>query len=469
MSQVSTAPQPKLLAIAWPIFVEQALRMLIGTVDTFMVSHVSDGAVAALGVANQLIILFLIIFNFVGIGASIVLTHHLGARDHAGARDITRTAIAVNTWLGIIASILVCVGAAPLLRAMQLPDDLMQYGLPFLSLMGGSLFLEAMGMSIAAVLRANKFTRDAMYVAVLQNVLNVAGNCITLFGLFGCPKLGVFGVALSSVISRICSCTALWILLRHRTHITLGASDFLRVQRDKVGRILRFGLPAAGENLCYWLAFMLVTTFVAKLGADSLATQSYTLQLQRLVMLFSISIGLGTEILIGHLVGAGEFDVAYRELLKSLRTGLITAFGAILVVAAAGPWAIRLFTSNPTIIHGSIVLLRIAIVLEVGRVFNLVVINSLRATGDVGFPIRMAMLSMWCVWVPLAWLLGLHFGWGLVGIWIAMTLDEWTRGVMMYRRWKLRRWVQHAKQSRAHVAQPAAAAPTEYLVSPESV
>jgi putative MATE family efflux protein len=462
MSAVTSQPQPKLLSLAWPIFVEQALRMLIGTVDTFMVSHVSDGAVAALGVANQLIVLFIIIFNFVGIGASIVITHHLGAKDHVGARAITKNAIAVNTWLGLIASVLVCSSAAWLLRRMQLPESLMPYGLPFLSLMGGTLFLEAIGMSIAATLRANKFTRDAMYVAVGQNCINVLGNCITLFGLFGCPKLGVAGVALSGVVSRICSCVALWILLNYRTHLRLTVVDFLRVQRSKVRRILRLGLPAAGENLCYWLAFMLVTTFVAQLGADSLATQSYTLQLQRLVMLFSISIGLGTEILIGHLVGAGQFDAAYEELLRSLRTGLGFAAGAIVVVALCAPLLIRCFTHNPVIIASSIILLRLAIPLEIGRVFNVVVINSLRATGDVGFPIQMAVLSMWLVWVPLAWFLGIKLGWGLSGIWIAMAIDEWTRGVLMYRRWKLKRWVKHAHRSRAHLV-------PDYLASPESV
>jgi Na+-driven multidrug efflux pump len=93
-------PRTSLVGIAWPIFVEQTLRMLIGTVDTFMVSHVSDGAVAALGVSNQVIVFFLIAFNFIGIGTSVVITHHLGARDRAGADRIATNAIAVNTWLG---------------------------------------------------------------------------------------------------------------------------------------------------------------------------------------------------------------------------------------------------------------------------------------------------------------------------------------------------------------------------------
>ncbi len=447
-------PKLSLLGIAWPIFVEQTLRILIGTVDTFMVSHVSDGAVAALGVANQVIVLFLLAFNFIGIGTSVVITHHLGARDRAGADSIATNAIAVNTWLGAAFSACVYFLALPMLHVMQLPGNLMEYALPFLTLMGGTLFMESMNISIAAVLRAHNHTRDAMLVMVGQNILNVAGNCITLFGLLGCPPLGVLGVALSGIVSRSVACVAFWILLDYRIHLRLRALDFVMVSWGKVRRILHIGLPAAGEQLCYWTAFMLVTTFIARMGSESLAIQSYTLQIQRLAMLFSFSIGLGTEIIIGHLVGAGLFEEAYHRLLLSLRTGIFIVAGVILVVAACGPLIFRSFTHDAAIITGGCLLLWIAVILEPGRVFNIVVISSLRATGDVGFPIRMAVLSMWCVWVPLAWLLGLKLGLGLAGVWIAMLTDEWLRGLLMYRRWKSRKWIRHAERSRAHATGP---------------
>lgn len=450
----ATSPAAKLtlLAIAWPIFIEQSLRMLIGTVDTFMVSHVSDGAVAALGVAHQVVILFLIAFNFIGIGASIVITHYLGARDKAGAAQITTNAIATNTWLGLIASIGVYFFAEPMLRLMHLPENLMEYAVPFLSLMGGTLFMESMNMSIAATLRAHGHTRDAMYVALGQNALNVMGNAILLFGLFGAPKMGVLGVALSSVFSRSCACIAFWILLDYRTHLRLRALDFVTISWPKVRRVLHIGLPAAGENICYWFALMLVTTFTARLGDTSLAIQTYTLQVQWVVMLFSLSIGIATEIMIGHLVGAGQFEEAYRTLLKSLRTGFMFSTGAVLVVAAVAPLIFGLFSHDVAVIAGGTILMRLAILLEPGRVFNIIVINSLRAAGDVGFPIKMAAMSMWLVWVPLAWFLSLKLGLGLVGIWLAMTADEWLRGVLMYRRWKSRRWIKYAERSRAHVA-----------------
>jgi Na+-driven multidrug efflux pump len=134
-----------------------------------------------------------------------------------------------------------------------------------------------------------------------------------------------------------------------------------------------------------------------------------------------------------------------------VKTGLILVMIVISCVAAAAPQLLGAFTHDAAIIATGTVLLRLAIILEPGRVFNVIVISSLRATGDVGFPIQMAVLSMWCVWVPLAWLLGLKLGLGLVGVWIAMMTDEWLRGLLMYWRWKKRRWIKYAERSRAHV------------------
>jgi Na+-driven multidrug efflux pump len=188
------------------------------------------------------------------------------------------------------------------------------------------------------------------------------------------------------------------------------------------------------------------------MGSEKLEIQSYSLTIQRFAMLFSFSIGLGTEILIGHLVGAGQFEVAYKKLLGSVKMALIIVACVMVAVASVSPFLLGCFTKNAAIIAGGTLLLRLSILLEPGRVFNVVIISSLRATGDVGFPIKMAVLSMWCVWVPLAWILGVKLGLGLVGIWIAMITDEWTRGLLMYWRWKKRRWVKYAERMRSHVA-----------------
>ena len=456
---VAAAPtaQATLWSLAWPIFIEQGLRVLIGTVDVLMVSHLGDDAVAGLSVANQVVMLFIICFAFIGIGSSVVVTHHLGARDRPGADRISATAIAANLWIGLAVSLLVTVCSTPMLRLMQVPAGPMGYARPFLALMGGTLFIESMNVSIAATLRAHTHTRDAMLVALGQNIINVIGNCLLLFGLCGFPRLGVVGVALSSVFSRVVANVALWIILARRTHLKLRWRDFFALDGPRLRRILHIGLPAAGENISYWIAFMVVTTFVARMGATPLATQTYTLNIERWVILLNVSIGLGTEILIGHFIGAGRFEAAYRELLRNLRIALACALGGMALLALAAPWLLGAFTSTPVIIASGTVLLRMGLLLEPGRVFNVVVINGLRATGDARFPVVAGVICMWCSWVPLAWFLGLKLGLGLVGIWISLICDEWTRGLIMYHRWRKRKWLRAAERSFASAREKAIA------------
>jgi putative MATE family efflux protein len=449
-----SARKLSLWSLSWPLFVEQGLRISIGTVDTLMVSRVSDAAVAALGVAWQIVILTLILFNFLGIGSSVVMTHHLGAGDRPGADRIARAAISVNTWVGVAMSLLIVGLRAPILRWMQLPPALLPYALPFLGLMGGSLFLDAQSMALSAALRAHGHTRPVMLIAGAQSVLNSIGNALLLFGLFGLPKMGVTGVALSGVVSRALCLLVLHLALRKITGTRLAARDFVRLPSKEVQRMLRIGAPAAGENVSYWLALMVVTTFNARLGAASLAAATYAMQIMSWVIVFADSIGLGTEILIGHLIGQGELERAYHDLLRSLRIGIVLACLTSGAVALAAPLIAHGFSSDVTTAALIVGVLRIGMLLEPGRVFNIVVINALRATGDARFPLLAGLCSMWGVWVPLAWFLGIQSGLGITGIWLSMCCDEWLRGMFMYRRWKQRHWVERAEQSRRALAPP---------------
>jgi Na+-driven multidrug efflux pump len=239
-------------------------------------------------------------------------------------------------------------------------------------------------------------------------------------------------------------------VLVNRVGLRLRVSDFFNIVYSRVRRVLRIGLPAAAENVCYWTAFMFVTRQVAGPGEQSLAIQQYTMQLQRVVIIFSIAIGLATEILVGHHVGAGQMELAYKQPIASVRTGVLLATALVALIALASPWLAAAFTQDPQVVAGCVLLMRMSVVIEAGRVFNIVLINSLRATGDVRFPIQMAVVSMWFVWVPMAWC-AVHWGFGLVGVWVAMATDEWVRGLMMLRRWRQRTWVPFAERSREQV------------------
>ena len=440
---------PGLFTLAWPIFAEQALHLATGITDTLLASHISDEAVGGLGSAWQIIYMLMLVFNVLAVGSSIVISHHLGTGDAAGARRMVRGAVATNLWIGLVFSVGVGFAAPTLLRWAQLPPGPMGYALPFMQWMGGTLFLESMNFGLSAALRAHGRTREVMWTMLAQNVFNAAVSAVLMFGLLGAPAMGVTGVAVATACSRALACAALWWFTSRHIGYRFRLGDLVSINRRDLGRLLHFGVPAVIENMSWFGAFILITALTARMGAQTLATQAYVMQVATVVMLFGASVGLGNEILVGRLVGAGEFDAAYHRCLAHMKLGLIwtTVFAA--AAALAGPWLIRIFSADPVIVQTGILLIAVGVVLEPGRSFNLILITALRACGDTRFPLVMGLLSQWGLMAFGGWFFGTHLGWGLPGVWLAFVADEWVRGLLMLRRWRQRRWVGHARAAQA--------------------
>jgi Na+-driven multidrug efflux pump len=190
---------------------------------------------------------------------------------------------------------------------------------------------------------------------------------------------------------------------------------------------------------------MVSVAVAAQLGVQSLATQAYTLQITYGPLLFGLAIGLAVEIVVGHMIGAGQLRAAQQLVRRALAGGLAVSVIAASGVALAGPWLLRQFTVDPEIIANGCTLLWLTVLLEPGRTFNLVVINALRAAGDARYPVVAGAASMAIVLGGGSWLLGIHLGLGLSGVWIAYAADEWIRGLLMWRRWVKQGWIPHAR------------------------
>lgn len=428
-----------LFTITWPIFIELFLQIIMGSTDTVMLSHISDDAVAAVGVANQLIFFTILIFNFVATGTAVVLSQYLGARLKAEAKKVAAISITLNLFFGLLISIVMVIFKDPFLKLFSLPEHIEVLGEQYLAIVGGTLFIQAL-QTVSSILRVYGFSRDAMFVSIFMNVVHLIGNSIFIFGLLGVPELGVQGVAISTAISRLLAMILIFRLMYVRIALNLKMEDYVRFEITYIKKIFKIGLPAAGEQFCYNTSQLAITAIIAILGASSLTTRVYTQNIMSYIMLFGLAMGQGTQILIGHMVGAGNFDGAYRQLLKSLKYSFAITIVMAIVIALIREPMLRIFTNDSEIISMGGILLVMCLLLEPGRTFNLVVISSLRATGDATISVKVGVVSMWGICVPLAYFLGIHQGLGLPGIWIAFIVDEWFRGITMFYRWKSRVW-----------------------------
>lgn len=431
-----------LAALTWPIFIETLLHMLMGNADTLMLSQYSDHSVAAVGVANQIISVIIVMFGFVAGGAAILVAQSLGARQEVAAGRIAVTSISLNLGFSLLLSAGLFLFNQPILNVMDLPNELMGEASLYMNIVGGFIFVQALIMTVAAILRSYGFTKDTMYVTFGMNILNVIGNYCVIFGPFGLPVLGVEGVAYSTMISRFLGFVTLLFFLVKRSNKKLPLQSFLHYKIKHVKALLSIGIPSAGEQLSYNASQMAITYLIAQLGTAALTTKVYVQNIGMFVFLFSIAIGQGTQILIGHMIGAGETDEAYRRCLKSFK--IATVVGTLAATAAyfSSDFLLGIFTDNETIIEKGTLLLLLTIALEPGRATNLVVINSLRAAGDVQFPVIIGILSMWGISVTFAWFFAIFLGLGLAGVWIGFICDEWLRGLLMLKRWKSKIWTQ---------------------------
>lgn len=438
-----------LYALTWPIFVEIFLHMLMGNADTLMLSQYSDDSVAAVGVSNQVLSLIIVMFGFVATGTSILVSQNLGADKITSAREVAVVSLIANLAFGFLLSVLIFAFNGQILSLMDIPQELRGEASTYLTIVGGFSFIQALIMTAGATLRSYEFTKDAMYITIGMNILNVIGNYLFIFGPFGIPVLGVEGVSISTVVSRTIGLIAISFVLVKRIPGIFSVNRLFPVQHIK--DLLRIGIPSAGEHLSYNGSQMAITYFIAILGTEALTTKVYAQNLMMFIFLFALAISQGTQIMIGHMVGRKDFQSAYERCIKSLKTSIIISLGMAVIFALFSEPLLRIFTSNEDIIYLGSILIWLTIILEPGRSFNLVVISSLRAAGDVKFPVYVGILSMWGVSVFLSYLLGIVFGLGLIGVWISFIADEWLRGVIMLRRWRSKVWMDKSFIGKASV------------------
>jgi putative MATE family efflux protein len=433
-----------LFHLTWPIFLEVFLFMLMGIADTFMLSALSDDAVSGVGAANQYIHIAILILEVVGNGAAIVVSQYLGSKRYVEASKISGLAVTLNLGVGIVLSIGFILFSKSMMTAMNLQADVLVYAYKYLSIVGGAIFLQAVINALAAIIRVHGYTKQTMFVSLGMNIIHVFGNYVLIFGKFGFPELGVQGAAISSVVSRAVALVIFFWLLYQVMEYRVKVHYYFRVSKEYIRKILKIGLPSAFEQILYQGCQIVFLYYVTYLGAESLAARQYAVNISMFTYLFAIAIGMGTAIIVGRFVGASEKDEAFKSVWFSLKWALLFTLLMVTIVMMFRNGLMSLFTDNEQIIKIGASVLVLSILLETGRTMNIVIINSLRAAGDASFPVVIGALSMVMMSLPLGYFLVFKLDLGLPGIWLAIAADEWTRAIIMYFRWKSRKWEKFA-------------------------
>ncbi|MFW5894418.1 MAG: MATE family efflux transporter [Bacillota bacterium] len=428
-----------LFALSWPIYIELVFIMFLGVADTLMLSQYSDVSVATVGNAQRVSSLFIVILNVSAVGVGVVVSQYLGARDVFQAKKAMKTGIFGNVLVALLLVIVLQIFGGLIFRIVNTDADIFESSLFYLRVISlGFLFL-AVTQASGAGFKAFGHPKVVMYIVGAMNLMNVFLNYLLIFGIGPFPELGVEGAAYATFLSKGFAFLATLFFLWKYLRIQPFFLKFKPLKKYYV-KIMKIGLPGAGEHFVYQFSQVVILSFLNTIGTLALTTQVYVQNMMMPVMIFSLAVAQGNHVIIGWRVGAREYDAAYIRTIKTFRVALVFVLIASTLMYLNSEWLLGIFTDNASIIAMGRRALLIGVFLEVGRMSNLVVIHALRASGDVIYPVVIAIFSMLLVMIGFSYFFGLTLELGLVGIFIGLASDEILRGILVFIRWVKGSW-----------------------------
>ncbi|KPU43080.1 multidrug resistance protein NorM [Oxobacter pfennigii] len=432
----------EILKITIPAFVELVMSTLFGMVDMIMVGQLSPAAIASVGLTNQPFMLLLAVFAAINVGTTTLVAWNIGAGNREKANDVARQTVIINIILGLIMSSIGFIFSRQIIIFMGANADTIGYGTSYFRIVAAGLVFQAVSLGVTAALRGAGETKIPMMYNVGSNLLNVFGNYVLIYGKFGFPEWGVAGAAVSTSLSRLLACfIALYIIFFSKhSRVKINIRSMLKVDTEIIRKMFSIGLPAAIEQFILQSGLMIFARTVSTIGTAGYAAHQIGLNISGLTFAPSMAFGIAATTLVGQNLGANDEEKAKQcgDIVHHISMVIACIMGLIFILFSY-PMAL-LYTKDLEVAAMAGMVLKIMALAQPGQSTQLTLAGALRGAGDTKYPLYASFLGIWVFRVGIAYILVnvLHFG--LIGAWVALTLDQYTRSAIIYLRYRSGKW-----------------------------
>lgn len=408
----------RVILLAWPAIIEGLLQTSIQVVDTFLVSRVSDAALAGVGAAIQLVFVMILAFTAVAVGCSVLVAQAVGAKDFGRASAIAKQSLILGVIISIPLLILALSLADQLIGLYGMPADVTAIGVDYWRVNAFAL-LPFVGMFVlGGVLRGTGDTKTPMLSTLAANIVNTIVAYGLIFGRLGFPEIGVVGSAWGTVVGRSAAVLVLlFVLLRPDQLVNLrGWSDW-RPKLETARNVLRIGVPSAIENVTTAIGFTTMTAVVAILGTAALAAHRITFNALSLSFMPALGMSMAATALVGQAVGARDPASARRAATISSHYAALWMGMIGVIYLLTGDQIMGLFSSDPAVIGIGGDSLRVLAFSQPFWGLMLVYSGAMRGTGNSRYPMLVNSIMIW-ITVGLSYIaigqlgLSLPYAWG---------------------------------------------------------
>ncbi len=405
-----------------PLILEQTLAITVGMVDTMMISSVGEAAVSGVSLIDMVNNWIISILAALATGGAVVVSQFIGAGRKAEACKSVKQLIYTSAGITLVVTLLVMLLHKGLIRLFfgAIEQDVFDSAVIYLLISALSFPFLAVYNACAALFRSIGNSKVTLKVSLLMNMINIVGNALCIYGL----RMGVAGAAVPTLVSRMVAAVVLYWLLKNPNNMIYITRERFRPDMEIIKKILYIGIPSGVENGIFQLGRVLVVSIIAGFGTVQIAANGVANSLDAMGCIIGGAMGLAMITVIGRCVGAGDWQqVKYYTRKLMVFTYVSTAIVNSIILLSL-PWVLQLYGLSPetteltyklVMIHNgmAILLWPAAFVLP----------NMLRACNDVRFTMVVSVFSMVTFRIGLSFVIGVHMGYGAIGVWYAMVLD----------------------------------------------
>ena len=414
-------------------------QVLVGVADSLMVGHLGAEPLAAASLAN---VIFYVIMVF-GLGVSLAVTPLVaaadGEKDASKIRSIFSNGLLVNTVLGILLA-LVTVASTPVLYSLNQPPPVVTLAIPYLNIITVSVIPYMIFQSLRQFAEGMGNTRQAMYITLTGNALNIVLNYLLIYGKMGFPELGLNGAGWATLIARSVMAFLMGLYIYRAPKFRPFRAAFLvsDISKKVIRRILNVGIPAGFQFVFEVSAFGFAAIMMGWLGTQNLAAHQIAINLASISYMMSTGIASAATIRVGNQFGR-------RDLLNLRAAGntcfvMVSLFMACAAVIFLGFKNVlpTLYISEPGVIDIASQLLIVAAFFQISDGVQVVGMGALRGIEDVRIPTVIAITAYWIIGLPAGYLLAFSLGMGATGIWYGLLIGLSLAAVLLFYRFNHR-------------------------------
>jgi putative MATE family efflux protein len=437
-----------LMRIAVPIASQHFITSSLNAVDVIMIGQLGETAVAAVGLANQVFFLLILLLFGISSGAAMFTAQFWGKEDIESIHKV----LGIGLMLGIASSLLFSFAALVfpefILSIYSKDPAVIALGSTYLRRVALSYVFTSITFSFASVLRSTENVKLPMFVSIVALSINTVLNYLLIFGNFGFPKMGVEGAAIATLIARSLECvTLLTLTYRLRTPVAARLSELLGFNRDFILRYLRIALPVMFNEMMWSLGITVYNIVYARIGTESIAAVNISATIENMAFVLFIGISNAAAIMIGKRIGANEEDTAFTDGKRTLILGMAGAVLVGIIILVGKDAVLSLYQISETARqYASLILTITSFVLWI-RVSNMIMIVGIfRSGGDTRFSFILDVGSVWLVGVPFALIGAFVFHLPVYGVVLMIMAEEVVKMFIGFWRFSSRKWINNLTQ-----------------------